>query len=162
MSSTTHMKDRMAFYGLLQDLSNTYSVLSNDQVTEEDYEDMKYVIVHTMNNEFLRNYVMNQEPANWRWNNDMLRVQLREMAREQFKKFLALSEEQQASYRDCFTMMRSIEVFKLGQWKKAGQLAEEINHIWSGEQRIDSMSEDFKKKWLEEIRTLCLSFINST
>ena len=123
---------------------------------------MKHFIVHRMNNEYLRSYVMNKEPDHWRWNSDMLRVQLLEMAREQFEKFLVLSEEQQANYQDCFTMMRSMEVFKFGEWQKAGQIAEEINRVWSLEQRVNTMSEEFKKKWLQEIRILCRSFINST
>ncbi len=150
----------MVSYALLQDLSNAYSVLSNDNVSEGDFEHVKHLIVNNFNNDYLRSYVQNQEPNDWRWNNDMLRVQLMEMAREEFMKFLQLPEEQQTSYRDCFTMMRSMECFKVGTWQKAGQIAEEINRVCTLQQ--DRMSEEFKKKWLKEIQTHCEVFVRNS
>ena len=153
------MKDRMAFYTLLQELTNIYSALSSESVTENDFEDMKHHIVHTMRNPYLTNYVLNQERDSWRWNNDMLRVQLSEMARDCFEKFLALPNEQMASYRDCFTIMRSMEVFKFGEYGKAADMANEIDRVWSLERRIDTMSNEFRDRWLNEIVRLAQSFV---
>lgn len=155
------MKDKMAFLGLLQDLTNIEGVLSANDVTEADFEDMKHIILHQMHHEYLRSYIMNQEPADWHWNCDMLRVQIGEIAREQVRKFLGLSDDQKALYPSAFTLMRSIEVFRIGDWEKAGQIASEIMRVWSVEHRIDTMSDEFRKKWLNEILRICQLFVNN-
>ena len=152
----------MAFFGLLQDITNIYSALSRDDVTEDDFEQMKEMIVHQMQNEYLRGYVQNQEPNSWKWNCDMLRVQLIELAREYIVKYINLSPDQQATYPNAFTVMHSIEVLKFGDYQKAGQITSEIMRTWTLEHRVDTMSEEFRKKWLDEIVRICMSFRNNS